>query len=278
MRKYLEKKDYAAIEGTNRDGIRRPVFFGAVMRIRVKARNRSLEFEAAAEEKILYAGLRRQARLPYECASGTGGTCKARLVEGEIDDGWPGAPGRKFCREEKDFLMCQCTARTDLSIEVGGNVPEADPAAVWTASHHLGIEGRSNGGLLVGACITQAPHAFGSAVSAQSNHPSSVRPSEWFDAAIGTERPAVAYGHRLKHLSPRPASRWRGVGQALGKSIHSVSTTSERVARSLLNERRGIPGRQRAKENVSRGSRRPYALEARAGFWITAAICATNER
>jgi prolyl oligopeptidase len=35
---------------------------------------------------------------------------------------------------------------------------------VWTAPPHLGIEGRSNGGLLVGACLTQEPTAFGSAV------------------------------------------------------------------------------------------------------------------
>jgi prolyl oligopeptidase len=40
----------------------------------------------------------------------------------------------------------------------------ADPDAVWSAPRHLGIEGRSNGGLLVGACLTQAPEAFGSAV------------------------------------------------------------------------------------------------------------------
>ena len=99
------------------------------MRIQVKARNRSLDFEAGGGEKILYAALRRQVRLPYECATGTCGTCRARLIEGEIDNLWPAAPGKKFCRDPKDFLMCQCTARSDLSIEVGGNVPEADPAA-----------------------------------------------------------------------------------------------------------------------------------------------------
>ena len=35
---------------------------------------------------------------------------------------------------------------------------------VWTCPGSLGIEGRSNGGALVGACITQRPQAFGSAV------------------------------------------------------------------------------------------------------------------
>jgi prolyl oligopeptidase len=39
-----------------------------------------------------------------------------------------------------------------------------DADVVWTAPAHLGIEGRSNGGLLVGACMTREPEAFGSAV------------------------------------------------------------------------------------------------------------------
>jgi prolyl oligopeptidase len=36
--------------------------------------------------------------------------------------------------------------------------------AVWTAPEHLGVEGRSNGGLLVGTCITAEPSRFASAV------------------------------------------------------------------------------------------------------------------
>jgi prolyl oligopeptidase len=35
---------------------------------------------------------------------------------------------------------------------------------VWSAPGHLGVEGRSNGGLLVGTCITAEPGRFGSAV------------------------------------------------------------------------------------------------------------------
>jgi prolyl oligopeptidase len=38
------------------------------------------------------------------------------------------------------------------------------PTAVWSAPAHLGVEGRSNGGLLVGTCITAEPGRFASAV------------------------------------------------------------------------------------------------------------------
>src|SRR6185436_7971319 len=99
------------------------------MRVQLNARNRAFQFEAAAGEKILYAGLRAHAALPYECATGTCGTCKARLVEGRIDDGWPAAPGKKYLKGEGEFLMCQCTALGDVSIEVASFVNAADPAA-----------------------------------------------------------------------------------------------------------------------------------------------------
>jgi NAD(P)H-flavin reductase/ferredoxin len=98
------------------------------LRIQVNARNRAFQFEAAEGEKILYAGLRAQAGLPYECATGTCGTCKARLVEGRLDDAWPEAPGRKFIKPERgEFLMCQCSAQDDLSIEVSSFIHPVDP-------------------------------------------------------------------------------------------------------------------------------------------------------
>ncbi|MHB1092522.1 2Fe-2S iron-sulfur cluster-binding protein [Thiobacillus sp.] len=92
------------------------------MKIQVNARNRAYAFDATEGEKILYAGLSDAIGLPYECASGTCGTCKARLVSGEVVDGWPGAPGRKYLKGEGEFLMCQCTAKTDASIEVASFV------------------------------------------------------------------------------------------------------------------------------------------------------------
>ena len=100
------------------------------MRIQVNARNRAYRFDAAPGEKILYAGLRAQAGLPYECATGTCGTCKAKLVEGRIADGWPAAPGRKYLKPDAgEFLMCQCSAEGDVSIEVASFVYPAEPGS-----------------------------------------------------------------------------------------------------------------------------------------------------
>lgn len=97
------------------------------MRIQINARNRAHQFDAAPDQSVLYAGLARALTLPYECASGTCGTCKAKLLSGEIDDGWPEAPGRKFLKHADEFLMCQCTARGNVAVEVASFVEDAEP-------------------------------------------------------------------------------------------------------------------------------------------------------
>jgi len=100
------------------------------MRITVKAKNRGLHFEAEPSDRILYAGLTSQLGLPYECATGTCGTCKARLIQGELQDRWPDAPGRSYLKpEQNEFLMCQCSAATDLTIEVPAFVSPTEPGA-----------------------------------------------------------------------------------------------------------------------------------------------------
>jgi prolyl oligopeptidase len=65
-----------------------------------------------------------------------------------------------------DALACAAwlTGRRREEVTADALTDGTDPSAVWTAPHHLGIEGRSNGGLLVGACLTREPSAFGSAV------------------------------------------------------------------------------------------------------------------
>ena len=100
------------------------------MRIQVNARNRGFEFEARSRESVLYAGLRAGVDLPYECATGTCGTCKAKLISGRLHDGWREAPGRKYVKPEQDeFLMCQCAAESDVTLQVSKFINAADPGA-----------------------------------------------------------------------------------------------------------------------------------------------------
>jgi toluene monooxygenase electron transfer component len=97
------------------------------MKVVVAGRNGTREFECDPGEPILHAGLRRGVGLPYECATGTCGTCRARLTSGQADSGWPEAPGRRYCKSESDILTCQSVARTDCALEVG--VPLKDEGA-----------------------------------------------------------------------------------------------------------------------------------------------------
>jgi toluene monooxygenase electron transfer component len=100
------------------------------MRIQVNARNRGYEFDALSGERVLYAGLRAGIDLPYECATGTCGTCKAKLLSGRVHDRWPDAPGRKFVKPQAgEFLMCQCTAEEPLTLEVSNFVYPMEPGA-----------------------------------------------------------------------------------------------------------------------------------------------------
>jgi toluene monooxygenase electron transfer component len=89
------------------------------MTIVVNARNGAREFECDPGEKILHAGLRSGLELPYECATGTCGTCKARLVSGRAESEWPDAPGRRYLKSEGELLMCQCVAQGDCALEIG---------------------------------------------------------------------------------------------------------------------------------------------------------------
>ncbi len=104
------------------------------MKIQINARNRAHHFDAAAGDKVLCAGLAQSVGLPYECGSGTCGTCRARLVSGTIEEGWPDAPGRKYLKSPDEFLMCQCTATSDLSLEVTAFVEAFDPAVCVPAA------------------------------------------------------------------------------------------------------------------------------------------------
>ena len=88
------------------------------MKIAVTARNGARDFECAAGQKILHAALERGVDLPYECATGTCGTCKARLVSGRTESEWPDAPGRRYLKGDAEILTCQSVARDDCALEI----------------------------------------------------------------------------------------------------------------------------------------------------------------
>jgi toluene monooxygenase electron transfer component len=88
------------------------------MKIAVTARNGARDFDCAPGQKILHAALQHGVDLPYECATGTCGTCKARLLSGRTESEWPDAPGRKYVKTEAEILTCQSVAHDDCALEV----------------------------------------------------------------------------------------------------------------------------------------------------------------
>ncbi len=100
------------------------------MKVDVQGKDENRNFEIESGENLLFAGLRNGVGLPYECATGTCGTCKARVNEGEVDPGWPEAPGRSYLKaKENELLLCQATTATGCSLHVPAKlIPDREPA------------------------------------------------------------------------------------------------------------------------------------------------------
>ena len=85
------------------------------------------DFEQLGSDTILRAALRAGLGFPYECNSGGCGSCKFELLDGEVENLWPQAPGlsERDLRKGK-LLACQCVAMSDLRIKVR-TAPECVP-------------------------------------------------------------------------------------------------------------------------------------------------------
>src|SRR5689334_15340000 len=82
--------------------------------IEVRSKLSSCAFEAEPREPVLYAALRAGVAVPYECATGSCGTCKARRVSGVIVGDWAQAPGNAYLRADREeVLLCQTRALGD---------------------------------------------------------------------------------------------------------------------------------------------------------------------
>ncbi|HYU80720.1 MAG TPA: 2Fe-2S iron-sulfur cluster binding domain-containing protein, partial [Vicinamibacterales bacterium] len=71
-------------------------------------------FLCASIDTITRAGLRAGIPMPYECNTGSCGTCKMELVSGEIDSMRPDAPGlADRDRAKRRILGCQARPTRD---------------------------------------------------------------------------------------------------------------------------------------------------------------------
>ncbi len=97
------------------------------MKITVESKSGSCAFQCGDNETILFAGLRQGLNLPYECATGTCGTCRARVMSGEVAMRWKEAPGAKKLKPDKgDVLMCQTRPLTDCLLRVPSDIATND--------------------------------------------------------------------------------------------------------------------------------------------------------
>ena len=75
-------------------------------------------FRVGEGERILGAARRAGVWLPYECGWGSCTSCKATLVEGEVELLFPGAPAVDARDERRRrIILCQTTPRTDVVVK-----------------------------------------------------------------------------------------------------------------------------------------------------------------
>ena len=93
------------------------------MKITVESKSGILDYTCEAGENLLYAGLSRGVALPYECGTGTCGTCRARVMSGEAQLTWDKAPGLAYVKRDKgEILLCQAHANGDCTVRVPAKI------------------------------------------------------------------------------------------------------------------------------------------------------------
>ena len=114
---------------------------GASASIEVRSKTSGGTFEAGPQETLLYAALRAGVAVPYECATGTCGTCKARRTAGVIINDWVDAPGTAYLKPERDeVLLCQTRALSACSFEIPGSANLAVSRRPQPGFGHAAIE------------------------------------------------------------------------------------------------------------------------------------------
>lgn len=84
--------------------------------------DRPVRFTVEEGEPLLKAGLRQHLALPFGCQSGGCGSCRVRLLKGEVEyprEHQPAPPALSAAEIEAGYiLMCLAQARTDLTLEL----------------------------------------------------------------------------------------------------------------------------------------------------------------
>src|SRR5258707_12153495 len=89
------------------------------MSFKVLVRPSGIQFFAEPTENILDAALRAGVGMPFGCKDGACGSCKARVLAGELEQGWHAAPALSHEEHVAGLaLLCCAQSRSDLEIEV----------------------------------------------------------------------------------------------------------------------------------------------------------------
>ena len=88
------------------------------MTFKVRNESSGREFTAEEKETVLAAALRQGVMLPYSCRNGACGTCKGKLISGQVDYGTYESKAMSAAEKENGrALFCQARPLSDLVIE-----------------------------------------------------------------------------------------------------------------------------------------------------------------
>ncbi|CUU02108.1 phenol hydroxylase P5 protein [Candidatus Kryptobacter tengchongensis] len=95
------------------------------MRYKIKIEPLGVEISCGEEQTILDACLRNGVWVPHACTHGTCGTCKSKVLKGEVDFGLASNFAlMDFEREEGYALLCTAKPKSDIVIEADVEVEE----------------------------------------------------------------------------------------------------------------------------------------------------------
>lgn len=113
----------------------------AAERFSIAIERSDARFDCAADDVLLRAALRAGIEFPYECNSGSCGSCRCQLAAGTVETLWPEAPGLSERDRRKGLVLaCQSRPTSDcvLRVAVGGLPPGPRPrrfSAIVTENH-----------------------------------------------------------------------------------------------------------------------------------------------